>query len=470
MTIAATFWSFAGFDQYVAAIPYTQNSQVTGPYLWSNQGVGNNFAIPSGAPGCRVGNTVSQFLMLGDLYQYQQTLLFTGTGSQTSYSGTVANTPMNASAVVSDAQGLLSGTVSGGVVTGSGYLSSGTVNYSTGAVNLQFSTAPPSGDNVYLDYTWEAPYRVWWSEIGNPTGWPTPLTQAAYAAQSGYNDLEVDLGPVMFIAGYPLYGLIFQRFGITRAQYIGGNTVWAFQTYERKRGCIAHGAAIQVASIVYFLADDGWYYTDGANVVPIGTAPDNSSGIDKWFWSNVNTSYLETIRAGYDASKRCIFFSIPTGTNTLPDTLLTYNLLSQRWTRAPIASECLWTADNGANGTPGTTQLLGLVDQTHTPNNLTGTPLTGYLESCDLFFNDNNGRLVTGVRPQIACTDTPVVVVGSRNALTDSVAYSASSTPDPFARIAPVLQRGIYNRVRVQSATATNLQGATMLVEKDAPI
>src|SRR6185369_12992245 len=105
-----------------------------------------------------------------------------------------------------------------------------------------------------------------------------------------------------------------------------------WQPYEFKRGCIAHGAAIKVGSYVYFLADDGFYVTDGANVVPIGTKQDNSQGIDRWFFSNVNLNALESIRSGYDATKRCVFFAIPTGSNTLPDTLLIYNVLAQRWT------------------------------------------------------------------------------------------------------------------------------------------
>lgn len=469
MALNSTFWSFAPLGPYLAAIPYTTNAQVSGPYIWSNQGQNNSFAIPAGAPGCRVGATVAQFLMMGDLYQSQTATLFTGTGSQTTYSGALLP-PLLATGTVFDAQNHLSGTFNGGLITGSGYLASGTINYTSGDITLSFGTAPPSGDIVYANYTQVAPYRVQWSAEGDPTNWPTPLTQAALAAQSSYQDLAPDYGQVMFIAGYPLYALIFQRFGITRANLIGGAEVFSFAQYEFTRGVVAHGAAVQVGPIVFFLADDGFQATDGANVFPIGTTSDNSAGIDKWFWSNVNQSALEAIRAGYDAEKRCVFFAIPTGTNTLPDTLLSYNPMAQRWTRSAIACETIWTYDNGQDLNPATRQTLGLIDQSHTPNQLTGATLTGYLETCDLFFVDGNRRLTTGVRPQVNSSDNPLCTVGVRNSLEDAVTYGGSYTPDTFSRIASALSSGIYTRLRIQSGSATSLRGGTIYAETEGPI
>jgi hypothetical protein len=408
--------------------------------------------------------------MLGDLYQQQKQTIFTGDGTTTSVS-TALETPVTAAGTITDTSGDLTGTInSTGIVSGTGYLASGTVDFATGSIQLTFGTAPPNGDIVTALYDQVAPYRCSWSAIGDPTNWPVPLTQAAYAAQSGQNDLDVDYGPVMFIAGYPLYGLIFQSFGITKASYIGGNVVFSWAQYEFKRGVIAHGAAIRVGPLVYYLSDEGFFYTDGANVVPIGTASNNSAGIDRWFWENVNIAALEAIRTGYDSQKRCIFFAIPTGVNTLPDTLLTYNTLAQQWTRAAISCQTLWTSNNATIGDPATLQLLGLMDQTNTPNMLTGVTMSGYIESCDIWFNDGQRRLISGARPHVASTDTPSVVVGSRNALTDPVAYSVSGTPDTFSRIAPILQSGIYNRVRVSSGAATNLQGATLYMETEGGI
>lgn len=469
MTVSATFWSFAAMNQYVAAIPYTTNAATTGPFLWANQGAGSTFTRPTNAPGGRVGAVVGQFLMLGDIYQQQNQTLFTGNGSQTTFTGALS-IPVTAAGSISDQQGKLAGTFVNGNIVGSGILTGGTVNYATGSITLNFSSGVPNLDNVIAQYIQSAPYRVQWSAIGDPTNWPIPLTDAAIAAQSGYEDLEVDLGQVMFIAGFPLYGLIFQEFGITRASYVGGQVVFSFAPYERKRGCVAHGAAVQVGAYVFFLADDGFYVTDGANVNPIGTAPDNTTGIDTWFWTNVNAAALSAIRAGYDAVKRSVMFAIPTGSNTLPDTLLTYNILASRWTKSTIASETIWTADNGADNAPGTRQTIGLFDQSHRPNNLSGPPLTGYLETCDMYYIDGARRLITGVRPHITSSDLPQIVVGTRNSLQESVNYSAGSFPDTFSRIAPVLQSGMYSRVRSQSTNASAMNAVTLFTETEGTL
>lgn len=470
--INASFWSFASLGPYIAMIPYTQNGSLTGPYLWSNQGsagAGNFLAIPAGAPGCRVGGVVGQFLMVGDLYQTITTPLFTGDASKKSFSGSIA-APMTSSGSIFDAQGTLSGGFSNGNIIGTGYLTSGTINYATGSLSLSFGTAPGSGDIVYCTYTQAAPYRVWWSAIGDPTNWPIPLTQAALAAQSGYQDNQVNLGQVMFIAGYPQYALIFQRFGITRANYIGGGAVFQFAPYEFARGCVSHGAVIQISNYVFFLADEGWTFTDGANVYPFGESTDDSSGIDNWFWANVNTNALESIRCGYDAVKRCVFFAIPTGGNTLPDTLLSFNILAQKWTRASVATETIWTADNGEDNSAATRQTLGLFSQAHVPQMLNGSPLTGYMESCDVMFTDAMRRLTTSVRPHVNSTDNPLITVGVRESLQDPVTYGASNYTDVFARTAPALSSGIYTRVRTSSTNASSIHGATLNVESEGSI
>lgn len=464
----ASFWSFAPIGPYLAVIPYTTNPAVTGPYLWSNSGANSKLKVPAGAPGCRVGATVAQFLMLADLFQQQTVALFTGNGTQTTYSGTL-NGPVADGGTISDANGTIAGTMANGSITGTG-ITSGTIDYATGSISLTLSAAPANGDVVSAKYTQVAPYRVAWSADGDPTNWPTYATQAAIAAQSSLEDLNPDSGQVMFIAGYPLYALIFQRFGITRASYVGGQVVFDFAPYEFTHGVIAHGAAVQVNSAVYFLADDGFFVTDGANVYPIGTDMENSQGIDNWLWKNLNMNALEAIRSGYDAAKRCAFFAIPTGTNALPDTLLSYNPLAKKWTRSKVACETIWSADNGQDSFPPTRQLLGIIDQTHVPNTLSGSPLTGYLESADLYFVDGVRRLTMGLRPNVSASDDPICTVGVRDSLEDAVSYGTGTTPDGFTRIADALSSGLYTRVRIQSDSATALKGGTLYIEQDTPV
>lgn len=93
------------------------------------------------------------------------------------------------------------------------------------------------------DSTGSHPRRVNWSAIGNATSWPQPLTQDARAAQSGYQDCYSQYGDVKYVAQGEEFGLIFQERGIVRMQYVGGDVVFEFYTFERKRGLVTSRAA-----------------------------------------------------------------------------------------------------------------------------------------------------------------------------------------------------------------------------------
>ncbi len=434
-----------------------------------------------------VGNviaTVGQFLMQGDIgqqfanntYGHNAYSLGTGDGTTRVFTGTIPNLPLRKGSIIPSNNG-----VTGGPDNGLGAFSTplyvGTINYATGNISLTFTTAPANGNAILATYTQAFPARVWWSAIGLPEFWPAPLTNAALAFQSSYEDLDGNMGAVMGIAGYPLYAIIFQRNGITRATYQGGNVVFAFAPFEFKKGLVARGAYVQVGPNTYFLADDGFFVTDGVNVSPIGTAPDNSAGIDKWFWANVNTSALSAITTAYDATKRCVMFAIPTGSNTQPDTLLTYNVIAQRWTRATVPVSVIWSDTDGTRNRVGifaqgatvtTPPYVGYYNYAY--QLLTGAPAAGYMESCDLFFADGQRRLTTGARPSLNSADQPLVTIGNRDSLHDPVQYGKAAFPDRFSKMAPALSSGMYTRARVQSASATSIHGVTVYVETEGPI
>lgn len=112
---------------------------------------------------------------------------------------------------------------------------------------------PPTGytvgvvrDFVVLGNTYDGtshPHRVSWSGIGNATSWPQPLTQDARAAQSGAQDCYGQYGNVQYIAQGEEFGMVFQERGIVRMQYVGGDVVFEFYTFERKRGLVTPRAA-----------------------------------------------------------------------------------------------------------------------------------------------------------------------------------------------------------------------------------
>ncbi len=308
------------------------------------------------------------------------------------------------------------------------------------------------------------PYRVQWGAIGQPTVFPTPLTNDALANQAGQSDLDQDFGEVMFIGGGPQVGVILQRNGVTRATYTGGDVVFNFLPIERKRGLIARGAAVQAGSVTHYISDDGFWMTDGSASQNTGSS--RSAQCNKWFLDNVNWNAVSAIRAAWDATLKNVLYAIPTGTNTLPDTLLLLHPESGYWTKAAIPVECLWTDNDG------TRLRVGLFSQAHALGYLTGATQSGYCETYDLAFTDQQTRYLSEALPHIQCTDSPTMRAAGKEALDDALIYTPDAARDPFTRTCAfdTLPGGRFVRTRLTSSAASAFQGATLYLEQGGGI
>ena len=300
------------------------------------------------------------------------------------------------------------------------------------------------------------PYRVQWSGIGDPGNWPVPLTIEAIAAESSYEDLTQDFGQVMFIGGGPQLGVILQRTGITRAQYVGGDVVFDFLPFERKQGLIARGAAVQVGAFTHFISDSGFRVTDGSQVNSTGST--QAAALDKWLLNNLNLDATAAIRCAYDSSLRVVMFALPTGVNTLPDTLLLLNTDSGQWTKGQQALEFLWTHDNG------TQHVADCFDQSHTLSEFTGAPLTGYCETYDMSFLDSLFRDLPQATPHIVCSDSPTMRITTKRSADDVGKVTGDMRRNGFSRSCTFdpSPSGLFMRARVSSANASAINGATL--------
>lgn len=182
------------------------------------------------------------------------------------------------------------------------------------------------------------PWRVQWSSIDDPTDWPTPGTSTALARQAGEQYLDSSFGAVTGVANGQFYGLVFQERAITRFTYVGGNIVFQVDTYERSRGLWAPRSLVQVGNMSYFLAVDGFYATDGQQVIPIG-----DGRVDKWFLSEFDQTYIEKMTRGIDWTNKCIYWSFPTpsGGGT-PDKIIIYNFARNRWSWAEESAQLIF--------------------------------------------------------------------------------------------------------------------------------
>jgi hypothetical protein len=113
-------------------------------------------------------------------------------------------------------------------------------------------------------------FSIQWSAIGDGTDWPTPATDDARAKQAGKQSLSTEHGYVTEVFGNDFYGYIFQENAITKMTYVGGDVVFAFDTFEEGRGCIRTARAVQIDDVVFFQSKQGYHALENDQVTDIG--------------------------------------------------------------------------------------------------------------------------------------------------------------------------------------------------------
>ncbi len=156
--------------------------------------------------------------------------------------------------------------------------------------------ASPVGDFLMVGDIPGHGSRVQWSGIDNPLFWPVPGTNEAQYAQSDFNDFP-EGGRVQAIAsGMASYeALVLCESAIYRAQYVGPPYVFQFTDVDKSKGTIAPRSVIQAMNNVFFLAEDGFYATDGGSVRNIG-----AERVNLWWRANADDKRRTETLAAFD--------------------------------------------------------------------------------------------------------------------------------------------------------------------------
>lgn len=159
--------------------------------------------------------------------------------------------------------------------------------------------------------------KVQWSAFDDHTAW-TPATN-----QSGFQGLN-DGGEVMGLAGGE-YGVILQRFALTRASLSGDPLQpFQFQQITSNFGCASKASIAVAGRTVFFLSDRGFVALDDGQV----TKPIGNEKVDASFRSVVDPTDYERLHVAVDPKRTLVFWGIP-GT---PGTVWCYNWVLDRWT------------------------------------------------------------------------------------------------------------------------------------------
>lgn len=293
-------------------------------------------------------------------------------------------------------------------------------------------------DFVVLGRTSDAngsyPYRVQWSGIANPTSWPTPLTQAARAAQSGYQDNYSEYGQVQYIAQGEEFGLIFQERGIVRMQYVGGDVVFQFYTFERKRGLVTPKAAAQIGEQVYFLSSDGFYATDGTAVTAIGYGK-----VNRWFLANCYD--LTKVRAAVDGVAQCVYWTFPATSSGVCDNVIVYNFAEQKWSHAAATTYALF---QGLNNSAHVPQAFDVANKVGT---FAGAQTGAVIETKTFRLQPNMRTLVAGGR--VIADDVAQVAVAATQSDDDAVTFGSYVSRGSRSRMSPLRANGYAHAFKV---------------------
>lgn len=99
--------------------------------------------------------------------EMDQLVLGTGDGTTTTFTGTATSTPLVPFTVRVQSGGAFVANDDGAGNISSTAVSTGTVNYATGAVSVTFATAPVSGASIMVEYDWNSEVAANYGSIGD---------------------------------------------------------------------------------------------------------------------------------------------------------------------------------------------------------------------------------------------------------------------------------------------------------------
>lgn len=343
------------------------------------------------------------------------------------------------------------------------------------------------GQFVVLGNLSGTPYQVQWSSINQPQNWPTPGSALAIASQSGLQTLRSEFGAVTGIFGSDQVGIILQKKAIVRMVYQGGNTVFSFDTYEQARGGWFPNASVRVGTLVYFIAADGFYSTDGVQSTPIGKGK-----VDRTFLNDCDQTYVERVRAAVDVVNKCIYwcYCSHSATAGLPDRVIIYNYIEGRWTHSQDTMQLIFPSLTTGYTLDALGTLYPTLDSIPLPldstvwqgglqipalfnSNKLGTfssaSATATFESGEFELNELGRATIGGIRPLVTGNPTSITLAVSSRVTQDnsSQSFSTPVTPTPSTGICDIMHDAKFLAMQMQVAGGfTKAMGASFIASK----
>lgn len=319
-------------------------------------------------------------------------------------------------------------------------------------------------DFVVMGNVGSTPNRVQWSGIDDSASWAVSAT-----TQADFQDLQGDGGWVAKIIGGEI-GIVFRERDIWRMTYVGSPVIFQFDQIERQRGTFAPQSVIGYGGIVFYLADDGFYITNGAGP----SAPIGDGKIDRTVLDELDQNFFFRITASIDPTNKLVMWAYPgTGhSGGTPNRIVIFNWVEKRWAYAEVTLETFvkyasqgYTLDglDSVNAsldalTPsldsrvwtGGLVSLAAFDTDHKIGTFTGSALSGVVDTGEVQHYPGYRSNVTEVRPLVT-GGTATVTVGRRNLQSESVTFG-SAVSQNASGTCPVRSNARYHRYRITTS------------------
>ena len=334
---------------------------------------------------------------------------------------------------------------------------------------------PPKADFIAVvrDFVWLAnvdsgsgrvPYQCYWSGFNDPTSWTAGVNQ------SDFQNLP-DSGAITGLVGGE-YATILTERAIFRATYTGPPLIWQFDKVVAERGCAFKESVCNVGSVVFFLANDGFYAFDGQRATPIG-----SEKVNEFFLKDFDSNYDYRMSASVDPINEVAMWSYtstqsPSGQ---PDKIIMYNYTLNKWSLAEIEADLLAPMFSSGYTVDGLDSLSATVDGLSIQLDsrfykggqyffggaygnkiyaFTGAPLSATIETAEAPLSTGKHSLITRVYPYYEDGDV-TVSIGTRATQDATPVFSAATSPND-AGFVPVRSQGRYHRARVSISGGWN--------------
>ena len=174
----------------------------------------------------------------------------------------------------------------------------------------------------------DVPYRTWWGAYKDALDMdPDAQTQSDFEDRPAGGDVQRLIGGLE-------YGVLFQQTAITRVTYSGGETIFRFDSIDRKRGTPIPNGVVGHGRNIFFPSEEGFFVNDGTQSHPIGV-----NQVDKTFWRQFDINDANLVSAAIDPLNKLYAIAFPGSGGVLK--IFFYNWVDRRWSEAEVDLELL---------------------------------------------------------------------------------------------------------------------------------